>query len=453
MEKIHNFTEGKILGPLLKFASPIFLALFLQAMYGAADLIIVGQFAQTADVSAVSTGSLIMQSLTVTFASLSMGVTILLGQKIGEKKVEEAGKAIGSAIVLFSIIAVVFTAVFVAGARPISQIMKAPADAMEQTVSYLAICSGGIIFIVAFNTLSAVFKGLGDSKVPLITVAIACVVNIFLDLLLVAKLGMGAAGAAYATVTAQAVSVIVSLVIIIVRKVDIPFTVKNIRWNKLYISRILKFGVPVALQDLLVSISFLVITAIINSIGLEQSAGVGVAEKVCVFLMLIPSAYMQSLSAFVAQNIGANKIKRARKALLYAVCTSLPVVIIMAYLAIFHGSLLASVFDNDATVVQMAADYLKAYGIDCLLTAELFCLNGYYSGMGKTKFVMIQGIIGAFCVRIPVSYFVSKIPGATLFHIGLATPASTVLQLIICGVFFVYLLKKEKKNSMLPASL
>lgn len=173
--------------------------------------------------------------------------------------------------------------------------------------------------------------------------------------------------------------------------------------------------------------------------------------------MCIFNAYSVGLyavvSAFVAQNIGANKIKRARKALFYAVCTSLPVVILMAYLAIFHGSLLASVFDNDATVVQMAADYLKAYGIDCLLTAELFCLNGYYSGMGKTKFVMIQGIIGAFCVRIPVSYFVSKIPGATLFHIGLATPASTVLQLIICGVFFVYLLKKEKKNSMLPASL
>ncbi len=186
------------------------------------------------------------------------------------------------------------------------------------------------------------------------------------------------------------------------------------------------------------------IMAIINQLGLEQSAGVGVAEKVCMFLMLVPSAYMQSLSAFVAQNAGAGKYKRARKALFYAIATSLIAAFIMAYLAFFHGNLLAGIFSNDKKVIEMAADYLKAYGIDCLLTAELFCFNGYYSGMGKTTFVMFQGIIGAFCVRIPVSYFVSKISGATLFHIGLASPASTILQITMCGVFLYICIKKEK---------
>lgn len=444
MERVQNFTEGKIVTPLLKFAAPVLLALFLQAMYGAVDLLIVGKFSHTADVSAVSTGSMMMQSITAVFTSLSIGITVLLGQKIGEKKENEAGKVIGSGVFLFAIIAIIFTAIFVIGANSIASLLQAPKDAFLQTVSYLRICSAGIIFIIAFNTLGSIFRGLGDSKMPLITVAIACVTNIFLDLLFVAKFKFGAEGAAIATVMAQAISVIFSLIIISKRKLNFTFSIKDITWNTEYIKKILWFGVPVALQDLLVNISFLVIMAIINQLGLEQSAGVGVAEKVCMFLMLVPSAYMQSLSAFVAQNAGAGKYKRARKALFYAIATSLIAAVIMAYLAFFHGNLLAGIFSNDKKVIEMAADYLKAYGIDCLLTAELFCFNGYYSGMGKTTFVMFQGIIGAFCVRIPVSYFVSKISGATLFHIGLATPASTILQITMCGVFLYICVKKEK---------
>lgn len=444
MERVQNFTEGKIVTPLLKFAVPILLALFLQAMYGAVDLLIVGKFSHTADVSAVSTGSMMMQSITAVFTSLSMGITILLGQKIGEKKENEAGKVIGSGVFLFAIIAIIFTAIFVIGANSVASLLQAPKDAFLQTVSYLRICSAGIIFIIAFNTLGSIFRGLGDSKMPLITVAIACVANIFLDLLFVAKFKFGAEGAALATVMAQAISVIFSLIIISKRKLNFTFSIKDLTWNIEYIKKILWFGVPVALQDLLVNISFLVIMAIINQLGLEQSAGVGVAEKVCMFLMLVPSAYMQSLSAFVAQNAGAGKYKRARKALFYAIATSLIAAFIMAYLAFFHGNLLAGIFSNDKKVIEMAADYLKAYGIDCLLTAELFCFNGYYSGMGKTTFVMFQGIIGAFCVRIPVSYFVSKISGATLFHIGLASPASTILQITMCGVFLYICIKKEK---------
>ncbi|MFQ6999847.1 MAG: MATE family efflux transporter [Clostridium sp.] len=444
MERVQNFTEGKIVTPLLKFAAPVLLALFLQAMYGAVDLLIVGKFSHTADVSAVSTGSMMMQSITAVFTSLSMGIAILLGQKIGEKKENEAGKVIGSGVFLFAIIAIIFTAIFVIGANSIASLLQAPKDAFLQTVSYLRICSAGILFIIAFNTLGSIFRGLGDSKMPLITVAIACVANIFLDLLFVAKFKFGAEGAALATVMAQAISVIFSFVIISKRKLNFTFSIKDITWNTEHIKKILWFGVPVALQDLLVNISFLVIMAIINQLGLEQSAGVGVAEKVCMFLMLVPSAYMQSLSAFVAQNAGAGKYKRARKALFYAIATSLIAAFIMAYLAFFHGNLLAGIFSNDKKVIEMAADYLKAYGIDCLLTAELFCFNGYYSGMGKTTFVMFQGIIGAFCIRIPVSYFVSKISGATLFHIGLASPASTILQITMCGVFLYICIKKEK---------
>ena len=448
MESINNFTKGKILGPLLKFAYPVFLALFLQAMYGAIDLLIVGKFASTADVSGVATGSQIMQSLTFVLTSFSIGITILLGQKIGEGKSDVGGKVIGTGIALFAIIAVVCTAVFVTFSAQISRIMQAPEEAFGQTVSYVRICSSGTAFIIAFNLLGSIFRGMGDSKMPLITVAIACAVNIFGDLLLVAVFNMGADGAAYATVFAQAVSVILSVLIIMRRSLPFSFTINDIRIDKDIALSIFKFGAPVALQELLVSLSFLVIFAIVNSLGLTQSAGVGVAEKICGFLMLVGSTYMQSLSAFVAQNIGARRRDRAKLALKYGILTSLAAGIIMGYLSFFHGDLLSSIFSNDPQVIYMASEYLKAYSIDCILTAFLFCFCGYYSGCGRTTFTMLQGIIGAFCVRIPFSYFMSRISGISLFYIGLATPASTVVQIMLCLIYFIYIEKKAKAQQL-----
>lgn len=445
METINDFTRGKILAPLLKFACPVFLALFLQAMYGAVDLLVVGKFATTADVSGVSTGSQIMHSLTVVLTSFSVGITVLLGQKIGEGQGHLGGKVIGCGIALFIFITAICTVLFTALTPEISTLMQAPEEAFSQTVSYVRICSAGTVFIVAFNLLGSIFRGMGDSKLPLITVAIACVVNIFGDLLLVAVFGMGADGAAYATVAAQAVSVILSFIIIARRKLPFSFSIKDIRIDKAIARALIKFGAPVALQELLVGLSFLVICAIVNSLGLAQSAGVGVAEKICSFLMLVASAYMQSLSAFVAQNIGAKKRDRAKRALKYGILTSLAAGAIMGYLSFFHGEALAGIFANDAEVVFLASEYLKAYSIDCLLTAFLFCFCGYYSGCGLTTFTMIQGIIGAFCVRIPFSFFVSRIPNISLFYIGLATPASTVVQITLCLCYYVYMEKRAKQ--------
>ena len=446
MKKAVDFTEGKILGPLMKFAGPILLAMFLQSMYGAVDLLIVGRFASTVDVSAVATDSQMMQSITGAITGLAMGVTILLGQYIGEKKPDQAGRAIGSGIVLFVMIAIVATIVFAGFSGFFASLLKAPKEAYESTVHYLQICAMGIVFIIAFNALGSIFRGIGDSKMPLLTVSIACVVNIFGDLLLVAGLHMGAAGAALATIFAQAASVLLSFIIISKRELPFHFSKSYIRLDWFYVGRILKFGVPAALQDTLVSLSFLVIMAIINQLGLTKSAGVGVAEKVCGFIMLVPSAYMQALSAYVAQNVGAGKLERAKKALYYSIGTSIAAGMIMFYIAFFHGELLSSIFSNDREVIRQAADYLKAYGIDCLLTAELFCFNGYFSGLGKTAFVMLQGVFAAFCIRIPVSWVVSRRAEASLFHIGLGIPVSTIVQILLCLLFMFYLSKRQKQK-------
>lgn len=386
MERNTTFTEGKILQPLILFAMPVLFALFLQAMYGAVDLLVVGKFASPADVSAVSTGSQIMMTLTNLISSFAMGTTVLLGQLIGCGKKEEGGKAVGTAMVMFAGIALVMTVLLVCFAPQISSIMHAPKEAFDKTAAYVRICGCGMIVIVAYNLIGCIFRGIGDSKMPLFTVAIACVCNIAGDLVLCAGFHMGTTGAACATVFAQVVSVVVSFGFI--RKKQLPFVFKkeNVRIHKDLLKKMAGLGAPIALQDLLVSISFLIILAIVNSMGVTASAGVGVAEKVCAFIMLISSAFMQSMSAFVAQNYGAGRMDRAKKAL--------------------------------------------------------------YNGIGQTKFVMLQGIAGAFGVRVPVSYLMSIRPDTSLFKIGLATPMSSVVQLLLCLGFMVILNRRARKGEI-----
>lgn len=431
-----DFTEGPILGPLLRFAFPILFAMFLQTMYGAVDLIVIGQFCDAAAVSAVSNGSHIMQTITFAITGISLGITVILGQKIGEKKLEEAGSIIGNGIILFLIIALAVTALMIATTPLWIILLKIPAEAITYCKQYLIICSSGAVFITAYNLLGAIFRGLGNSRLPLIIVAIACVFNIFGDLLLVAVFKMGAAGAAIATVMAQALSVIISLFIIC--RMDLPFVFHRnmIRYNHSRNIEILKLGVPVALQDLLVSISFFFITAIINSMGLVASAGIGIAEKVCGFIMLVPSSFSQSMSSVVAQNYGARKMDRAKRALIAGIGSSLVAGVIIGYLGFFHGDVLCSLFSPEADVVYAGWQYLKAYAIDCLFTSFLFCFIGFYNGADRTQFVMWQGIAGAFCVRVPLSFVIHHFFPTEIFYLGLATPSSTFVQIIICFVYW-----------------
>ena len=436
MIREQNFSKGPIFGPLVRFALPILFALFLQTMYGAVDMMVVGQFATAADVSAVSTASWLMQLVTALVVGIAVGITVLLGRKLGEGNVEESGKIVGASIALFAILGVALTVIMELLAVPLVRVMQTPPEAVDAAVSYMRICSAGTIFIVAYNVLGSVFRGIGNSRVPLMAVAFACVFNIAGDYLLVGVFNMAASGAAIATVAAQALSVLLSFLII--RKQKLPFSLHkgDIQANPARMFAVLKLGFPIALQDVLVSISFLAITAIVNTLGVVISAGVGVAEKLCGFIMLVPSAFSQAMSAFVAQNMGANEPMRARRGLIYGIAASFVVGIVMAYFTFFHGDLLAGLFvsGKDLEVIAAAAEYLKAYAIDCLFVSFLFCMIGFFNGCGKTTFVMAQGIIGAFCVRVPVSFFMSRLQPVSLFRIGLATPCSSLVQILLCCV-------------------
>ena len=446
MDKHVDFTRGKIVLPLLQFVGPVLLALFLQAMYGAVDLMIVGKFAQDADVSAVSTGSQITLTLTSLISSLAMGMTIMIGERIGMGQPEKSGEITGSGILLFSGIGVVATILMAVFAPQLAEIMHAPEEAFSQTTSYIRICGLGTLVIIAYNLIGSIFRGLGDSRTPLVTVAIACVCNIVGDLLLVAGFHMGTSGAAIATVLAQLISVLISLWMIRRQTLPFSFSRRSIRWNSGHIVRILHLGVPIALQDFLVGVSFLVLLAIVNSLGVIVSAGVGVAEKVCGFIMLVPAAFMQSMSAFVAQNRGAGKPERAVRGLWSAIAVSTTFGIVMFFVTFFHGNLLSSVFVSGGEVILASAEYLKAYAIDCLLTCFLFCFIGFFNGVEYTKFVLLQGLVGAFCVRIPVAFIMSRQDPVSLFHVGLATPCSTLVQIVMCFVCFAVWRRKGLKG-------
>lgn len=447
MHRSNDFTQGDIFLPLLRFSLPILAALILQTAYGAVDLWMVGRFATAADVSAVSTGSQLMHTITCVVTGLTMGTTVMLGQTLGQGKGEEAGSIIGSSIALFSLIAALLTAFTILGAEWLARITQVPEEAVPPSLSYIRMCGAGLCFITAYNVFGSIFRGMGDSKTPLMTVAIACAVNVAGDYLLVAVLGLGALGAAIATVCAQGVSVAVSLLVVSRRGLGFPFSPRDIRFHRVKVGRILRLGTPVALQDGLVSISFLVILSIVNSLGLVASAGVGVAEKLCGFIMLVPSAFSQSVTTFVAQNVGAGRLDRARKCLGQGILASLCFGVVIGYLSFFHGSVLAGLFNGDPAIVSAAADYLRAYAIDVLMTSFLFPFIGYFNGRGSTGFVMVQGLVGAFCIRIPVSFFMSRLLPVSLFRVGLATPCSSLAQILLCGGYFLWLRSKDKKAS------
>ena len=436
-----DFTQGTILKKLVFFMLPILGALVLQAAYGAVDLLVVGRFGSTSGLSAVSTGSQVLNLVTFVVTQLAMGITVLIARYLGEKRQEQIGMVLGGAAVVFALISAGLFIVMVGLARPISVLMQAPEEAVNLTASYVRICGSGIFFIVAYNLLAAVFRGMGDSKSPLLFVLVACVVNIIGDLVLVAGLHLDAAGAAFATVFAQAVSVVFAVVILL--KKDLPFNIRkqDFRLNA-QCRRFLAIGIPLALQEFLTQLSFLALCAFVNRLGLEASSGYGVACKIVNFAMLIPSALMQSMASFVAQNVGAGKFRRAKQAMFTGIGVGLVFGCLVFVLVLLKGDVMAGFFSSDEAVIQKGFAYLKGFAPETIATAIMFSMVGYFNGNNKTVWVMAQGLIQTLLVRLPFAYVMSIQPNASLTKIGLAAPVSTMVGIILNVGFYLYLTRK-----------
>ena len=437
-----DFTQGSILKKLVTFMMPVLGALILQAAYGAVDLLVVGRFGSTSGLSAVSTGSQVLNLVTFVVIQTAMGITVLIARYLGEKKPEQIGSVIVGSAIVFTIISVVLFVVMVGFARPISILMQAPTEAVDLTTMYVRICGAGIFFIVAYNLLSAIFRGLGDSKSPLLFVLVACIINIFGDLALVAGLHMDAAGAAIATVAAQACSVVFAVILLMKKQLPFEITKKDFRLN-IQCQRFLEIGLPLALQEFLTQISFLALCAFVNRLGLEASSGYGVACKIVNFAMLVPSALMQSMASFVSQNVGAGKLKRARQSMLTGIGVGLVVGCFVFALVMLKGDVLTGFFSIDEAVIQNGFAYLKGFAPETIVTAVLFSMIGYFNGNNKTVWVMTQGLIQTLLIRLPFAYIMSIQPNASLTMIGLAAPVSTMVGIILNVGFFTWISNRK----------
>lgn len=442
MSNTADFTQGSILKKLCRFMLPVLGALILQAAYGAVDLLVVGRFGSTSGLSAVSTGSQVLNLVTFVVTQLAMGVTVLIARYIGEKREKEIGAVLGGAAVVFTILAGCLFVLLVLFARPISVLMQAPQEALALTASYVRICGCGILFIVAYNVLSAVFRGLGDSRSPLLFVLVACLVNVAGDLVLVAGLHLDAAGAALATVLAQAVSVGCALAILRRKKLPFTFRKSDVRLNE-QCRRFLAIGLPLALQEFLTQLSFLALCAFVNRLGLAASSGYGVASKIVSFVMLVPSALMQSMASFVAQNIGAGNVKRAKKSMFTGIAVGVAFGIVIFALVLRKGDVLAGLFSTDAEVVRRGFEYLRGFAPETIVTAVLFSMVGYFNGSNQTLWVMIQGLIQTLLVRLPLAYYMSIQPNASLTKIGISAPVATVVGIVLNIGFFLYLNRRD----------
>ena len=435
-----ELTSGSVMKNLLFFSLPYLLSFFLQTLYGMADLLIIGQYGGVADTTAVSVGSQVMHMLTVMIVGLAMGATVNIGQAVGGKDSRKAALFTGNTVTLFMGLSSVLTLLLLVLRSAIVFAVSTPADAAAGTGDYLTICFIGIPFITAYNIISAVFRGTGDSKSPMYFIAVACAANIALDYLFIGVLGMGPAGAALGTVLSQAISVIISLIVIKRRSTGLALTKADIRPNKQIIGKILKIGIPVAMQDGFIQIAFMVITVIANRRGLNDAAAVGIVEKIIGFLFLVPSSMLSAVSALGAQNIGAQKPERARKTLLYAIFIAAGFGGTVAVIMQFLSSGAVSLFTDSAVVTRLGGEYLRGYAWDCLFAGIHFAFSGYFCACGKSGISFMHNMIAILLVRIPGAYFMSSMFPGTLYPMGLATAAGSLLSAIICAAAFIILI-------------
>lgn len=445
MAEQKDLTQGNLTKTLLMFALPFIGANFLQALYGAADLIIVGKFCESSVVSAVAIGSHLLQTLTFFITGLTVSATVLIGKAFGARQYENILKIINTMTICFVIAAIVLSLLLIVFDNQLLHALQTPQEAFSSAKDYVLVCSFGLMFVFAYNAISAILRGLGNSIAPMYFVAVSCAINIFADILLVGKYGMGAQGAAIATVLSQAISVIIGIIYLRKGKFVFKLKFRGMKFDVETAKELFKIGIPLSLQDTLVPLSFLILLSLANAMGVAASAAYGSVVRLNAFLMLPAGSFAMALTALTAQSLGAGQMHRAIKALRLCILFSVTFgFIFFVWQQLFPKSAIA-IFTTDKEVMEAGALYLKSFSFDYIFVPFVFCMNGFFFGCGRTIFAAIVSITSAFVIRVPVGFLLcSLIPNATLFHLGIATPAASILTIIVAFTYLKYLLNNNK---------
>lgn len=431
--KEHSLTDGNILHVLLSFSVPFLIANLLQSLYGAVDLFVIGQFCNAQSVAAVSTGTQVTQIITSLVTGLTLGSTILIGEYTGRREPDQVRRTIGTTLTVFAGVAVFLTVVMLLLERQILTLLHTPAESFDLTMQYVAICLIGNFFICGYNAISAILRGCGDSVRPMFFVGISCVLNIILDFIFVRFFRLGVSGTAFATVLSQAASMFIAVAFLKRSHFIFDFRLSSFRPDKHLIKRLAVIGIPISFQEMMVRISFLYLTATMNSCGVYAAAIVGISSKYDVFAMLTATSMANALAAVTAQNMGAGKPQRARKSLWYGLGFALFISSLFWLWAQFSPQTMIGVFSDDSNVIAAGIPFFHACSYDYILVSVVFCLNGYLNGLQKTVWTMISCSAAALLFRIPLVWIAGTYFADNLGILG--TVAPTVSGIMACYTF------------------
>ncbi len=433
-----DLTQGSVGKQLIRFSVPFLLSNLLQAFYSVADMIIVGRLCGTHGITGVNIGSQINILVTGAAFGLAVGGTVLIAQYGGAKKFDEQRKTIGTLFTAYMILSVICTAVMLLLNTTLLDVLNTPEVAYTEAKNYYNICMAGLVFMFAYNVISAILRGMGDSKRPLYFVLIATIVNIIGDIILVGPFKMGAAGAAYATVGAQALSVILSLIYLAKNHFFKGYSKSDFKIDKEKMKMLLKLGLPSSVQQVVVSFSFLTLTALVNSLPIADiaSACQGIGGKVNSFAILPALAMSSAVSSMAGQNIGAGETARAKKTMLTGMGIAFAIsAVVFAIVELFPQPII-SLFDTNPDVIAIGSEYMRFIALDYLFVPFVFCMNGLAIGAGYTNFALFNACFSSILVRVPAAYLVVEFTNLGFNGIGLATGLASIASIFV-GIIFV----------------
>lgn len=448
MNDKNNLTEGSIVKVLISFAFPFLIANILQSLYGAVDLFVVGRYCLTESVAAVSTGTQVTQIVTSLITGLTLGSTVLIGEYTGSKQYEFVKKTIGTTLTVFFFVAIIISALMLIFMRPLLTVLNTPAESFELTVKYVSVCAWGNVFVCGYNAISAILRGMGDSKRPMIFVLISCVVNIILDFVFVKFLKLDVAGTALATVISQGLSMGIAVIHLKRSGFIFDFKLSGFKPDRMLTGRLAKIGIPISFQELMIRISFLYLMVVMNRCGVYAASVVGISAKYDVFAMLTGTSLASALSAITAQNLGAGKMERARKSLWLSLSFALIVASCFFTWAQISPETMIGMFSDDIGIIKAGIPFFKSCSYDYILVTFVFVLNGYLNGKQKTLWTMLSSTFGAVVLRIPLVYYIGTNFSTDLSMLGKIAP-------FVSGVMAVYTLtyvlmeNRSKKNNII----
>lgn len=439
-----DLTQGSIIDNIMTFSLPYMLAYFLQILYGLADLFVIGQYCGVESTTAVSNGAQVMYMVTVVLIGLAMGTTVLTARAIGAKDSVRARTVVGNTVTMFAVVAIVLMVALLCLRGWIVDVMDTPAEAVSGMEHYLTICFIGIPFVIAYNIIASIYRGLGDSKSPMYFVAVACVVNIILDYAFIGALRLGAMGAALGTTLSQAASVLFALYSIRRHKGVVDICRNDLRPQHDVIKQILKIGLPIAMQDGFIQISFLAITVIANGRGIVDAAAVGIVEKFIGLVFIVPSAMLSTVSAISAQNIGADKMPRAKQTMRTAMLITSVYGLVVAVTLQFIPQVAVGLFTSDSQVLAQGSDYLRGYVWDCIFAGIHFCFSGFFTACGYALISFLHNSMSIVCARVPLAWLSSMLYPDTLYPMGLSTCTGSFISCLICIGAYWWLKRRGK---------